>query len=83
MSSRAARMAKQRFDLKSRDEVARIRVACEVVRDVLATLRDAVRPGVSTGELDQLARERTAALGARPAFLGYKGYPAAVCASAR
>lgn len=81
MSSRAARSAKQRFDLKSRDEVDRIRVACAVVHDVLAALRDAVRPGVSTGELDQLAREHAAAAGARPAFLGYKGYPAALCAS--
>lgn len=81
MSRRAARVARQRFDLKSRDEVARIRVACGVVREVLAALRDAVRPGISTGELDRIARERARALGARPAFLGYKGYPAALCAS--
>lgn len=74
-------MAKQRFDLKSRAEVARIRVACAVVRDVLAELREAVRPGISTAELDRLAAERTRSLGATPAFLGYRGYPASVCIS--
>lgn len=79
--SQATPMAKQRFDLKSRSEVARIRVACAVVRDVLAELREAVKPGISTGELDRLAADRARALGATPAFLGYRGYPASVCIS--
>jgi methionyl aminopeptidase len=74
-------MAKQRFDLKSREEIARIREACQVVRQVLDALRAAVAPGVSTGELDRIARDRTRALGATPAFLGYRGYPAAACIS--
>ncbi|MGB8933010.1 MAG: type I methionyl aminopeptidase [Anaeromyxobacteraceae bacterium] len=74
-------MARQRFDLKSRDEVARIRAACRVVRQVLNVLRDAVRPGVSTAALDRIAEERTRAFGATPAFLGYRGYPASACIS--
>jgi methionyl aminopeptidase len=74
-------MARQRFDLKSRDEIARIREACAVVGAVLAELAAAVRPGVSTAELDRLADSRTRALGAAPAFLGYRGYPASVCIS--
>lgn len=74
-------MAKQRFDLKSRDEIARIREACAVVRTVLAELAEAVRPGVSTAELDRLADSRSRSLGAAPAFLGYRGYPASVCIS--
>ena len=65
--SQATPMAKQRFDLKSRAEIARIRVACAIVRDVLAELREAVRPGISTAELDRLAADRTRALGAKPA----------------
>jgi methionyl aminopeptidase len=74
-------MAKLRFDLKTRDEIARIRVACAVVRDVLVDLAAAVAPGLSTADLDRLAAERTRALGATPAFLGYRGYPASVCIS--
>lgn len=74
-------MPKQRFDLKSRDEIAHIREACAVVRAVLAELVEAVRPGVSTAELDRLAESRARTLGAAPAFLGYRGYPASVCIS--
>jgi methionyl aminopeptidase len=74
-------MAKQRFDLKSKEEIAGIRAACEVVRTVLAELGAAVRPGLSTAELDRLAEARTRAMGAVPAFLGYRGYPASVCVS--
>jgi methionyl aminopeptidase len=76
-----ARAAKHRFDLKSRDEVARIRAACRVVKEVLDLLRGEVRPGVSTAELDAIAEERTRTLGAAPAFLGYRGYPASACIS--
>src|SRR5512133_2436455 len=74
-------MVKRRFDLKSRDEIARIRAACRVVKKVLDLLRDEVRPGISTAELDAIAEERTRALGATPAFLGYRGYPASACIS--
>lgn len=74
-------MVKRRFDLKSRDEIARIRAACRVVKEVLDLLRDEVRPGISTAELDAIAEARTRALGATPAFLGYRGYPASACIS--
>lgn len=74
-------MAKQRFDLKSPAEIARIRDACQIVRQVLGELRDAVRPGLATSDLDRIALDRTRALGATPAFLGYRGYPAAACIS--
>lgn len=81
MIARPARMSKPRFDLKSREEIAKIRAACGVVREVLEALRAAVRPGIATADLDRLAAERTRALGATPAFLGYRGYPASVCIS--
>jgi methionyl aminopeptidase len=74
-------MAKLRFDLKSRDEIARIREACQVVHEVLRELAAAATPGVTTAELDRLAESRTRALRAAPAFLGYRGYPASVCVS--
>ena len=38
-------------------------------------------PGVTTRELDRIARERIEKAGARPAFLGYRGYPATLCVS--
>jgi methionyl aminopeptidase len=73
--------AGQRTGRKSRDQIARIRDAGQVVDQVLEALQAAAVPGVSTGELDELARQRTLALGARPAFLGYRGYPATLCVS--
>jgi methionyl aminopeptidase len=73
--------ARERIELRTPDEIARIREACLVVHDVLDELVQAAVPGVTTGELDRLARTRARALGAEPAFLGYHGYPASLCAS--
>ncbi len=67
--------------LRTPDELARIRAACRVVRDVLEELARAAAPGVTTLELDRLAAEATRARGAAPAFLGYHGYPASLCIS--
>jgi methionyl aminopeptidase len=63
------------------DEIALVREAGGIVHDVLAELVAAAVPGTSTAELDRIARARTRARGAEPAFLGYHGYPAAVCVS--
>jgi len=73
--------ARDRIVLKTTDEIARMRAACDVVREVLDDLVRAAVPGVSTAELDRLARERTRERGAEPAFLGYHGFPAALCVS--
>jgi methionyl aminopeptidase len=73
--------ARERVELRSTDEIARIRAACRVVADVLDELVRAAVPGVTTGELDRLARARTRERGAVPAFLGYHGFPAAICVS--
>ncbi len=67
--------------LRSPDELAGIRAACQVVHEVLELLARAVAPGVTTLELDRLAVEATRARGAAPAFLGYHGYPASLCIS--
>jgi methionyl aminopeptidase len=61
--------------------VALVRAAGRVVARVLEALGRAVRPGVSTGELDALARELLRAAGAVATFEGYRGYPAAICVS--
>ncbi len=52
-----------------------------IVWEVLNELRMTVAPGVSTLDLDRIAEKRSAERGARPAFKGYRGYPAALCAS--
>jgi methionyl aminopeptidase len=68
-------------ELKSAAEVATMREAGRVVATVLAALRQAVRPGTTTADLDALAAELTRKAGARPSFKGYRGYPATLCAS--
>ncbi|HEX8908869.1 MAG TPA: type I methionyl aminopeptidase [Anaeromyxobacteraceae bacterium] len=72
---------KDKIELRSADEIARIREASLIVHDVLAEVAAAAVPGVTTGELDRLAARATAARGATPAFLGYHGYPAVICIS--
>ena len=71
----------ERVELRSADEIARIREASLVVQQVLAEVTAAAAPGVTTGELDRIAARATAARGAKPAFLGYHGYPAVLCVS--
>jgi methionyl aminopeptidase len=73
--------ARDRIRLNSPDEIARIRAAGLVVHDVLDELSRAALPGVTTADLDALARARTRERGATPAFLGYHGFPAALCVS--
>jgi methionyl aminopeptidase len=66
---------------KSPSELERMKAANQVVADVLAALREAVEPGITTGELDAIAESHIRAAGAEPAFKGYHGFPASLCAS--
>jgi len=66
---------------KSAAELARMRAANVLVADVLAELREMVRPGVTTAELDRFAESRVRAAGGVPAFKGYHGFPATLCTS--
>jgi methionyl aminopeptidase len=67
--------------LKSWSELQKMHEACRIVVDTLETLAQAAAPGVTTRELDRIAREGIEKAGARPAFLGYRGYPATLCIS--
>lgn len=69
------------IQIKSRDEIALMRQAGIVVGNTLATLRDSVKPGISTADLDEIARDCLAKAGATSNFLGYHGFPATVCTS--
>ncbi|MCB0043901.1 MAG: type I methionyl aminopeptidase [Caldilineaceae bacterium] len=67
--------------LKSPQEIRIMREAGRIVARVHAAMREAVRPGVSTWELDQIALETLQKYGAISSFLGYNGFPAHICAS--
>ena len=66
---------------KSPREIERMRHANVLVADVLAQLTEMVQPGVTTADLDAAAERLVRAAGAEPAFKGYRGYPATLCAS--
>ena len=66
---------------KSPSELQQMRAANLLVAEVLAELRAMVEPGITTRELDAVAEARVLAAGATPAFKGYQGYPATLCAS--
>lgn len=67
--------------IKTSRQLAGIRESCRLLGTVLETLERAVQPGITTGELDSIARHEISALGGRPAFLGYQGFPGALCTS--
>jgi len=66
---------------RSAAELERMREAGRLVGEVLTELAARVAPGVTTAELDELAEQRILRAGAIPAFKGYHGYPATICAS--
>jgi methionyl aminopeptidase len=66
---------------RSAAELERMHRAGRLVGEVLTELAGLVKPGVTTGELDATAERRIVAAGATPAFKGYHGYPATICAS--
>jgi methionyl aminopeptidase len=67
------------IELKNKDEIEIMRRACRIVAETLNLLKEAAAPGVTTRELDALADEHIRKEGGYPAFLGYRGYPAALC----
>jgi methionyl aminopeptidase len=67
---------------KSPAEIEKMRAASQLVAQVLDELAAMVAPGVSTADLDAAAEQKVRAAGAEPAFKGYRGYPATLCASA-
>ncbi len=67
--------------LKSPREIQIMREAGRIVARVHAALKEAVRPGVSTWDLDQIALDVLQRYGASSAFLDYRGYPAHICTS--
>ena len=67
--------------LRSKREIELLREAGKIVAETHAVLREAVKPGVSTWELDQLAYQTIIKHRAIPSFLNYNGFPGSICAS--
>jgi len=67
--------------LKSQEEIEKIALSCRIVAKTLDYLRDKVNPGITTREIERLAEDFIRANNAMPAFKGYRGYPASICAS--
>jgi methionyl aminopeptidase len=66
---------------RSAAEIDRLVRVNELVARVLGELKAMVAPGITTADLDALAEQRLVEAGAAPAFKGYHGYPATICAS--
>ncbi len=67
--------------LKSKKQVEDIKKACKVVSETLDLLQNDIKAGITTKELDEIAEDFIRSKKAKPAFKGYKGYPASICTS--
>jgi methionyl aminopeptidase len=72
---------RSRIEIKTPEQLASMRRAGLVVADALAAVAEAAAPGVTTAELDEVARGVIFGAGATSNFLGYHGFPAVICAS--
>jgi len=66
---------------RSQAEIEKLRQVNQLVARILGELRQMVKPGVTTAQIDAVAEQRVREAGAEPAFKGYHGYPATVCVS--
>lgn len=67
--------------IKSDREIALMKEAGRITAYAHEQVRKAIRPGISTYELDKIAYNAIISCGATPSFLNYQGYPASICAS--
>jgi methionyl aminopeptidase len=68
-------------DVKSPEQLERLRRACRAAARVLRVTGEAVRVGITTDALDELAHEETIRLGGYPSPLNYRGFPKSICTS--
>ena len=67
--------------IKSEYEISLMREAGRIVFDTHQTLKPYIKPGVTTGQLDEIARKYIISRGATPSCLNYEGFPASICTS--
>jgi len=68
-------------EIKSLREIEIMRKSSKIVATVLSEIRDLVKPGMSTLDLDNYAEKRIREHGAEPSFKGYHGFPGSICSS--
>ena len=67
--------------IKSKSEIEKMKAAGLVTYGALCAVEEAVKPGVTTAELDKIAEKYIRSQGCTPSFKGYGGFPASICAS--
>lgn len=67
--------------IKNDEQISIMRKAGRICRDVHDLLATHIKPGITTGELNEIAEDYIRSRGAVPSFLGYRGFPAAICTS--
>src|ERR1700689_4949057 len=67
--------------IKSERDIEKMRLACRAASEVLDRVSTLVRPGITTGEIDQAAADLMADAKCTSAFLGYRGFPGNICIS--
>lgn len=67
--------------LKNEQQIAKMRSAGSLLFDIISNIKENIKPGITTYDLDKFAREQIKKNNAVSSFLGYRGYPAVICAS--
>src|SRR5438046_8956867 len=67
--------------LKSAKEIEIMKGASRIVAEILLELRESIREGATTADMDKIAEDLTLKKKAKPAFKGYRGFPASLCIS--
>lgn len=67
--------------IKNAEDVESMRAAGRIAGEALRAAGKAAAPGITTRELDEIVRRTIQSLGAKPSFLGYRGFPASACVS--
>ena len=68
-------------NLKTKEEIKIMKEGGGILAKILRRLKEEVKPGINTFQLEKLARELVLSYGVEPSFLGYDGYPAVLCTS--
>lgn len=68
-------------NVKNPEQIAKIRAAGRISAQAIALVGQAIRPGITTDELDVIAHDFIVSQGAYPSTLGYRGYPKSICSS--
>lgn len=74
-------LSQERVILKTPEEIEKIRISGSIVAHVHAVLKDKIKPGMTTMDLENIAEKETLAKNAIPAFKGYHGFPFCLCTS--